>query len=197
MPVPAAAADSRRGCRWGRPSFRHGSWSFAVTDLAGERIEDQQTRPHEPADEHVDVLLGRPLPVPVVQQDPAARQGRQQSIVQVGQTGRREQGQIGTKPQLGTGNSQPAGQISWVALVSGPRRCTVNLSQVRANAIMEEPLAAEAKLVAASQLADHTRCTSGSPPATASKTSPTGGSLDGPGSPRLRPGSQADGCGHG
>jgi len=84
-----------------------------------------------------------------------------------------------------------------VALVSGPRRCTVNLSQVRANAIMEEPLAAEAKLVAASQLADHTRCTSGSPTATASKTKPTGGTLDGPGSARLRPGSQADGCGHG
>jgi hypothetical protein len=38
---------------------------------------------------------------------------------------------------------------------------------------MEEPLAAEEKLVAPSQRADHTRCTSGMSPARASKINPT------------------------
>ena len=52
-------------------------------------------------------------------------------------------------------------------------------------------MAAEVKLVAASQLADHTRCTSGNSPATASKINPIGGSLDGPDSTGLRPGSIA------
>ena len=38
-----------------------------------------------------------------------------------------------------------------------------------------EPLAAEVNVVAASQRADHTRCTNGSSPATASKINPMAG----------------------
>ena len=83
-----------------RRPLRHCPWPFAVADPVDERIEEQQPCSHEPVDEDVDVLLGRPLPVPAGQHDPVARQGRHQSVVQVGQTGRREQGQVGAELQL-------------------------------------------------------------------------------------------------
>ena len=83
-----------------RGPFRHAAWSFAVPDLIDERVKEQQTCAHQPVDEDVDVLLGRHLPVPIVQQDPVARQGRQQRIVEVGQIGGRVQRQISTEPQL-------------------------------------------------------------------------------------------------
>jgi len=83
-----------------RDPLRHAAGTVAVPDLVDEGIDDHQSRPHQPLDEDVDVLLGRGLPLPVVQQHPAAGQGGQHRVVEVRQTVRRVQRQERTDPEL-------------------------------------------------------------------------------------------------
>ena len=148
----------------------------AVPEVVDQRIDDEQPRTGETVDEDVDVHRRRHLPGLAVEQDAAARQRRQDGVVEVDQPDGREHRQVRAEPEIDAEVLRSGGHDSGVALVAGPRRCTVVRPPIRAKPIPGLTEAIELNSVAPSHSADQIRTSGPVGPLTMCLLSPTPGS---------------------